>query len=501
MRQQVWILFCIVGMLLSFSGVNAENSRPDHAAADAILSADRFAGLAAAEDSNLTGGDHPIEQKPPEPQQTADPNPPPTVPPPQPTIPPPQPTIPPPVIQPTVPPPVVPQATAPQATAVPTSGLQPAATEPQTAPLAGVYCATSSALIRINDVDAPEPPAGCVCVKAYGAHTLQSGPDLYIGTDETQIQFFVNSTTQCLAGVTTYNWTSAGFDQGSYQPNPNGEPVEPESGTAAPVNEALILLVDARTDLETLATSTVGITRPAGWSGSLDVTDPTLPLLVRFDLELLAEAVLGAGNRPAGWFGSVASTPYALARDVRHDIELLADAALGKGTRPTGWVGTKGNTLLLCDRATQTLVNLLQRGGVFTLTIDPADPDFCLKAALEASTFSELTLLSSPADRPIFSAGVQSTLAGAHSIDTDFAVAFLDKGAALSVGVIPKGEPITPVARSTAQFSRMTLVQGTDFLVFVDYRDTTLTEEQFEALPDAGTIETQPFCSASWCGD
>jgi hypothetical protein len=33
----------------------------------------------------------------------------------------------------------------------------------------------------------------------------------------------------------------------------------------------------------------------------------------------------------------------------------------------------------------------------------------------------------------------------------------------------------------------------------VDYRDTTLSDEQFETLPDADNA-ADPFCSADWCG-
>ena len=158
------------------------------------------------------------------------------------------------------------------------------------------------------------------------------------------------------------------------------------------------------------------------------------------------------------------------------------------------------NPLVRCDRPTQTLISLLQRGGVFTLTTAGTDPQFCLLAMLEATTFSERTLLSNPVDQPIFSSAVRASSLGANTIDTDFAVAFLDRSAVLSVGLMPKETPITPVARSTAEFSRMTLIQGDGFLAFVDYRDTTLTEEEFQTLPNADEYPTEPFCSADWCG-
>lgn len=368
-------------------------------------------------------------------------------------------------------------------------------------PPSAVYCASTYDLLSINGQAAPNA-AGCACARVYGPHQLSSQPDLYSGFDVNGITPLSQSATQCLAGVTTYNWRpETGFTDGVLTPNVNNIPTptpDPESLTPGQVTFAQTLTM-LRNDLDQMATAIGGTDRPEGWNGSADITDPTLPLILRLDLEYLTTTAIGA-QRPAGWFGSVPSTPEALARDVRHDLEMLADAYLPAGERPTGWVGDP-NPLVKCDRPTQTLVSLLQRGGVFALETLPTDPDFCLNAMLEATTFSERALLTSPADQPIFSAAVRTSTLGAQTIDTEFAVAFLDKGAVLSVGVIPQGEPVTAVARSLAEFSRMTLVQGNGFLAFVDYRDTTLTEDEFEDLPNADEFGTEPFCSAEWCGN
>ncbi len=374
----------------------------------------------------------------------------------------------------------------------------------------GIYCATTTALITINGATPPAPPAGCTCVKTLGQHTSSGAPDLVNGgIDETQITATTNSAS-CPVGVTTYTWSQGTYGAGVFQPNSSGgttpdsvatEETPAETSDDSPSDsdtEALLLLIEARNDLELLAGELLGAERPVGWSGSLDVSDPQLALLIRLDLELLVGTLLGADARPDDWFGAIGSTPYAVARDIRHDLEVLANEQLG-ATRPDTWNGVD-NPLILCSRATQTLVNILQRGGVFTLSVAPDDPDFCQKAEVAAVLFTDLNLLSNPAEEPLFAVSVAAGGGGTNTIDTPFAVAFLDRSAALSVGVVPQDTPITPVARSTVTFSRMTLVQGDGFLVFVDYNDTTLTEDIFEDLPNADEYSTAPFCTADWCG-
>lgn len=278
-----------------------------------------------------------------------------------------------------------------------------------------------------------------------------------------------------------------------------GEDIEtPAESVATPFGDSFQILIDTRADLELLAATRLqSPVRPEGWNGSLDVNNPQLPLLIRLDLELLAGTTLGLDQRPAGWFGAVPSTESAFIRDIRHDTELLADTFFGFNNRPEGWIG--GPPLFRCNRATQALVNMLQRGGVFTLTIDPSAPDYCAQAEVEASRFSEVNLLGNTSGA-IFTSSVQASLPGAITIQTNFAVAFLDKNANLRVGVIPNGTVVTPQARSTSPFSKMVLVSGDGFAVFIEFPNTNLSEEQFRSLPDSDQAPIEPFCAASWCG-
>ncbi|MDX1992722.1 MAG: hypothetical protein SF029_10040 [bacterium] len=273
--------------------------------------------------------------------------------------------------------------------------------------------------------------------------------------------------------------------------------------TAEPeVNAALELLISLRPDIELLADALIGVgQRPEGWSGTLDINDSQLPLLMRLDLELLAGTVLGAEVRPREWFGTVSSTPYALARDIRHDLEVLADATVGRdgGGRPAGWIGAE--PIMRCSRATQSLVGLLQASGVFQLSVDPTAPDFCAQVEVQASQFTEVNLLANPAQLQQGGLASIGTGAGAGTatIINDFAAAFLDRGASLRVGVIPNGLELTPIARSYSQFSNMMLVRGADFELFIDYQFTSVSEDQFEALPDVDSITIDPYCAADWC--
>ncbi len=114
--------------------------------------------------------------------------------------------------------------------------------------------------------------------------------------------------------------------------------------------DTLTVLVRSRSDLEILVDQQMGVgVRPVGWSGSLDVNNPQLPILIRSDLDLLMATLVGLDHVPAGWFGAQPSTPIAIARDIRHDLELLADAVVGFNVRPPGWNGDV--PLMRCDRS------------------------------------------------------------------------------------------------------------------------------------------------------
>lgn len=257
-------------------------------------------------------------------------------------------------------------------------------------------------------------------------------------------------------------------------------------------------LSDLRADLELLANEADGINRPAGWNGSDDLSNPQLPVLIRLDIEALAQAYLG-DERPDGWFGLIQTTNRAFIRDLRHDLELLratlAEEAFIFTQLPTGWRGS--DPMLTCDRPTQVLAEMLARDGLYTPQTDRNAPDYCAQVAIELSRYAEVALLTRAADESLFNP--TSDVSGDVVVETEFAVAFLDRNASVTVGTIPIETAVDPIARSYAQFSNMTLVQGDDFIVFVDYRDTTLDTFGFEDLPDVEDIEVEPFCQARWC--
>lgn len=263
------------------------------------------------------------------------------------------------------------------------------------------------------------------------------------------------------------------------------------------IDPNVAIALQARTDLERLADVALGGVRPEGWSGDADPNNPQLAVLVRLDLEILAGAIAGANARPREWFGVVSSTPYAIVRDIRHDLEVLADQHLGFGVRPDGWIGS--TPLMRCDRMTQAVVQFLELNGVFQLQADPTAADFCQQAAMQASVFMEINILSSP------SAGSSLSLAGVGlpgsnaTINSDFAAAFLDRGASQRVGVVPNGTAIEIVGKSPAQFSNMMLVRGVDFEVFVDFQFTSVTREEFDNLAVIDEANITPSCTARWC--
>lgn len=255
--------------------------------------------------------------------------------------------------------------------------------------------------------------------------------------------------------------------------------------------------LDVRKDLELMASDRLGgSTRPQGWSGPpADWLNPDIPLLTRLDLELLATTLINSDQRPDGWIGAVASVPIYIARDGRHDIELLADLMYGDNVRPLGWTG--GDPLWRCSRATQTLINLLERGGVFRLQLDANDPDFCRKAELEVTVYTEQQILGNAQISNLFTD--ELIVLSPNSITTDLAIAWLDATATRRVGVIPRGTPIRIIGRSYASFSRMLLVSGDNFEVFVEYPNTTVDAGAFRRLPNYESLTNAPYCFAEWC--
>ncbi len=267
------------------------------------------------------------------------------------------------------------------------------------------------------------------------------------------------------------------------------------------VDRVAQILLPVRNDIEILANNTLGAAiRPTGWNGAFDVNDPQMALKARLDLELLADELVGA--RPAGWFGVAATSAYATARDIRHDLELLADAVIAPSVRPPNWMGD--NPIMRCSRSTQAMALLLESRGLYTPTASPGSPTYCADLDAEVSVFAEVNLL----DGTIFAAPPRVSEEEAEQVEnpnvpvsviTPGALAYYDRGASQLAGAMPQGILVTPVARSFAEFSRMTLVRGEGFEVFVDYRDTTLDQRTFEALGDINALDVSPSCAVEWC--
>lgn len=269
--------------------------------------------------------------------------------------------------------------------------------------------------------------------------------------------------------------------------------------------DALEVLVRARSDLELLATNQLGGVRPAEWNASLDVSNPQLAVLIRLDLELLAAYLVSLDTRPDGWFGAIPGTAFSIARDIRHDLELLADTVIATNQRPAEWAGD--DPLMRCDRSTQNLIVLLERSGMYSPITSPERVDYCDAVAVEINQYVETNYPNGLPTQPQtgipgadpMAAATMPTAADTYFADGSSAIAFLDRYATQRVGTIPADEPLQVLARSYTQFSRMILVQGADFLVFVDYRTTSLPQAVFDDLPDINTGVYDTVCDADWC--
>lgn len=266
---------------------------------------------------------------------------------------------------------------------------------------------------------------------------------------------------------------------------------------------SLQLLIQARSDLELLANDRLGAVRPPLWSGSQDIYNPELARLLRLDLELLAGTLLAPEQRPPGWFGPVRGTSLVFARDIRHDLELLADTVIQPNVRPGGWVG--GDPLLRCDRAVQSLVSLLERSG-FILPLNASTPDFCAQAELQAAQFAEANpAVTFPSAAPAQTSGAAAASGapvappGSARITGELALGFLNRYATEHIGLIPVGTIFTPVARSFTEFSRMMLIRGEGFELFIDHRDSTVTDAEFAGLPDVNGVSVNTLCEVEWC--
>ncbi len=245
---------------------------------------------------------------------------------------------------------------------------------------------------------------------------------------------------------------------------------------------------------------------PDGWSGGNEASS------IRQDLEILrlASNQVGGPVDPANWFGEVFGSPWVVARANRHDLEVLADAKLGFNQRPPGW--TYEGALVRCPRTVQNLVMLLQSSVGLLYEAQATGPGFCQQVALEVSGLVEGGQLdpgtggggeaAAPAgleEGPSASGVV--TVGGIPGAATN-PNAYLDRFARLRIGVIPRGTPFTALARSSTPDSRMMLVQGEGFVVWVAWPWTTITVEQYLSLPFADAVKDQLpqlLCFAAFC--
>lgn len=278
-------------------------------------------------------------------------------------------------------------------------------------------------------------------------------------------------------------------------PPPGGEPttIAPFPGTNQ-LSDDMRLLMLARIDLELLVDSQMGAGfRPEAWSGLTDPQHKDMALLLRLDLELFYSTLVSM-ERPKEWIGAVGSLAVAIARDIRHDLELAADHFLGT-ERPVGWSG--GNPLFRCSRAVQILVQLFMLENLYTSNANPSAPDYCRQLENDLTRYAETNLLQR-AELGIFSPP-PVIIENAAQVKNNFTVAWLDTRARTRVGVIPNGATVQVLGRSYANFSNMVLVRGEDFTVYIEYLNTTLTADEFRALPDAALVPLVPSCMASWC--
>jgi hypothetical protein len=153
----------------------------------------------------------------------------------------------------------------------------------------------------------------------------------------------------------------------------------------APVEQ---LVFDTRNDLEVLADANLGAgTRPPNWSGNTDVNSATVVTDLWFDNELLANILFGEGVRPESWIGATAPVAAVLARNVRHDLELSADEQFGIGERPQEWRGSA--PVVRCERDLQNVLNLLDT--FYSLETNVAESTFNYCQAIIADIEDNLT--------------------------------------------------------------------------------------------------------------
>ncbi|MEO0561301.1 MAG: hypothetical protein AAF125_04270 [Chloroflexota bacterium] len=264
------------------------------------------------------------------------------------------------------------------------------------------------------------------------------------------------------------------------------------------LNQAILA---ARGDLERVANEVYGVNeRPATWAGNTNIDSPLLLTDAYEDLRILADETLGVDVRPPGWIGLITESQVETWRNLRFDLELLATAIVPtfpsiEGERPRGWQGT--DALRTCTPLVQDLVIVIESQYAadevtpFTRNNLDASPTYCEEIREAANQFMELRPPTEDERR-------QLAAAGAFTYESDFAFSYLDTAALEYMGTMPRGTPFRAWYRNFNE-STMMFVSGQDFALYIDRRFTTMPQDVFDRLPTLEGVAPLTFCDADWC--
>ncbi|MCL4253800.1 MAG: hypothetical protein KJ043_08480 [Anaerolineae bacterium] len=246
-----------------------------------------------------------------------------------------------------------------------------------------------------------------------------------------------------------------------------------------------------RGDLERLANELFGVNvRPNGWiwQVGMDGTTPTLAVDINADFDLLLTERLPASQRPSLLPGLTASSAIT-ARNLRYNLEAIADTLLGRLIRPNGWQGV--NPVERCDPLIQGVVVIAQRNYAFVVdeTLGTS-PDFC-----DVIGFTANSVVENPPPPEAETVQVQDSRYLAESRN---AFSYLDVGTRQYMGIMPHGTEFRAWYRNYGE-SNMMFVSGEDFALYVDRRWTTMEIEVFRTLPTLDGVRPLTFCDARWC--
>ncbi len=241
----------------------------------------------------------------------------------------------------------------------------------------------------------------------------------------------------------------------------------------------------ARGDIERLADEELGLNvRPSGWIGNKDKNSPNLLSDNFLDLENLANEKLGIGQRPPGWLGAPPAVAVYAYQYLRFNLELLANA-IGRTPRPRGWQGI--NPVESCAPQLQNLVALAQTAYGFSVDTVPAGA-YC--SQLDATVNSTI---ENPPPPDTANGGDDKFV-----FEGKYAFTYLDVQATQYMGVMPGGTKFKAWYRNFGDSSMM-FVSGQDFALFVDRRWTSMPQDVFNKLQTLEGVKPLTFCDAGWC--